>query len=237
MPKPSNEKIERHYFENFSKFYAVPDGCVAYGDKPDVVILGERKLGIEITNFFVQAGDDLSSEQRQRPLREKLIADAHRLFLAAGGKKFELSFGFDKDNPIISARMQTLSKDIAAFAQSHNQSSGEIQRHLFRGTMPELWSIYVNAREYDDAKWRVIQVHKIELMSKNDLEVIVREKESKSEHYEVCDAYWLLVVVDGIDAAQEQEIRIDGSCIASNVFEKIIVFHTFGHFVEILPSK
>jgi len=57
-------------------------------------------------------------------------------------------------------------------------------------------------------------------------------QESKSAKYESCDAYWLLVVVDGIDSAQEQEIRIDPR-INSCVFEKIIVFHTFGYIVEV----
>ena len=40
------------------------------------------------------------------------------------------------------------------------------------------------------------------------------------------------MVVDGIDAAQEQEIRIDDPQVSSDVFEKIIIFHTFGPMIE-----
>ena len=47
------------------------------------------------------------------------------------------------------------------------------------------------------------------LMSEAALEAIVREKEAKAAEYNPCGAYWLLVVVDWIDPAQEQEIRID----------------------------
>jgi hypothetical protein len=98
--------------------------------------------------------------------------------------------------------------------------------------MPEVASIYLNAREYPDAKWQVKQVHRVDLTSKEDLETIVREKESKIADYEPCDAYWLLVVVDGMDAAQEQEIRTDEPHVSSAVFERIIIFHTFGHLIE-----
>ncbi len=70
-------------------------------------------------------------------------------------------------------------------------------------------------------------------MAVDGLEAIVREKETKSNEYEQCDAYWLLVVVDGMDAAQEQEIRIDDPYVTSSVFEKIIIYEPlFGHVVE-----
>ncbi len=49
-----------------------------------------------------------------------------------------------------------------------------------------------------------------------------------------CDKYWLVVVVDFIDRAQDQEIRIDGfEKIDSTVFEKVIVYKTlFPHVLE-----
>jgi len=70
-------------------------------------------------------------------------------------------------------------------------------------------------------------------MSQAALESIVREKEARSAQYHERAAYWLLVVVEPMDAAQEQEIRIDGLNIASDVFEKIIVYKPgFEHIVE-----
>ena len=66
---------------------------------------------------------------------------------------------------------------------------------------------------------------------------IIREKETKAQQYSSCDAYWLLIVVDFIDAAQEQEIRLDGGVvIASDVFEKILIYKPdFEHIVEVTP--
>ena len=61
-----------------------------------------------------------------------------------------------------------------------------------------------------------------------------QEKEARSAQYHPRDAYWLLIVVEPMDAAQEQEIRIDGLSVASAVFDKIFVYKpTFEHIVEV----
>ena len=52
MLKKSNKEIEQYYFEMFSRDYPLPIGTIEYGDKPDVILTGVRKIGIEITNFF-----------------------------------------------------------------------------------------------------------------------------------------------------------------------------------------
>jgi hypothetical protein len=65
----TNSDIERHYFERFRKAYPLLEGTVAYGDKPDITLTGERKIGIEVTRFYLQSGSLPESEQRQRPLR------------------------------------------------------------------------------------------------------------------------------------------------------------------------
>lgn len=71
-------------------------------------------------------------------------------------------------------------------------------------------------------------------MSMEKLRAIVSKKEAQSKFYQPCDAYWLVVVVDFIDRAQDQEIRIDGiEKIDSAVFEKVIVYKPhFGHVFE-----
>lgn len=56
------------------------------------------------------------------------------------------------------------------------------------------------------------------------LERIIREKESKAADYSPCDDYWLLIIADWMDNAQEQEISVGHLKIASNIFQKIIVY-------------
>jgi hypothetical protein len=56
----------------------------------------------------------------------------------------------------------------------------------------------------------------------------------EAKEYRSCDAYWLLVIVDFMSAAQEQEIRVDGLRISSAVFEKIIVYKpNFDHILDV----
>lgn len=226
--------IERHYFEQFGRAYGrLPDGDIEYGDKPDVLLKGKRTIGIEITRFYLQSGHLPESEQRQRQLRECVMSDAQSLYRAAGGRGIELAVGFNADNAITLPRKKELPTELADLARSIDaQKSGPLDPDLFQG-MPEVSYVYLNGREYQDAKWRVSQVYTVESMSVADLEGIVREKESKAAEYNPCDAYWLLVVVDWKDPAQEQEIRIDNLKLTSDVFEKIIVYKPdFEHIVE-----
>jgi hypothetical protein len=76
MGKSSNQEIEKYYFEMFRNDYPLPSGNVVYGDSPDVVIDGERKIGIEITNFYHKPGTDPESEQIQNSWRCKVISEA-----------------------------------------------------------------------------------------------------------------------------------------------------------------
>jgi hypothetical protein len=229
----TNTDIERYYFEQFRKAHSLPDGIVTYGDKPDVTLTGERKIGIEVTRFFLQSGSLPESEQRQKPLRAPIVSKAQALYRAGGGKGIELTIDFDPSNPITPHRGRKLPGELAALAKRiDGRPSGELERTEFQA-MPEISFVYLNAREYPDASWRVIGAYSVLPMSSTDLEGIVREKEAKSEQYEHRDAYWLLVVVDAMDAAQEQEIRIDGLNIASEIFEKVIIYKPrFEHIIE-----
>jgi hypothetical protein len=113
-----------------------------------------------------------------------------------------------------------------AFARYHNQREAQA---LTEGNYKPL---------QPDAKWGIAQVHSHGLMSVARLAEIVREKEKKARQYRPCDAYWLLVVVNWMDPAQEQEIRVDGLSIHSDVFERVIIYKPhFEHVVDVLAIK
>jgi hypothetical protein len=232
----TNRDIERYYFEQFSEAYKLPNGTAEYADRPDVILKGERAIGIEMTSFYLRPGGSSDSEQKQKPRRDGVVSNAHKLHRRAGGKNFELTFEFNPDRPITSARKKILPKELAALAVSINAAeSGPIDADLFEG-MPEVSSIYLNSKEYENARWSVCQVYSVDLMSAVGLEKIVREKESKVVDYLPCDAYWLLIIVDWRDNAQEQEISVEGVKITSDVFERIIVYKPgFEDIVEVWP--
>jgi len=214
----------------------VPLGVSHRVHATDVLLKGERTIGIEMTRFYLQPGGSPGSEQQQKPRRERVVSDAHDLHRNAGRKKFELTITFNLDRPITSARRKILPKELAALAATISADrSGPIDADLLGG-MPEVHSIYLNGKEYDDAKWRVSQVYSLDLMSAEELEQIVREKESKAAEYAPCDAYWLLIIVDWRDNAQDQEISVEGVKIASSIFERIIVYKPgFEDIVEVWP--
>jgi hypothetical protein len=215
----TNRDTERHYFERFQKAYRLPLGEISYADKPDVVVKGARTIGIEITNFYLEPGGEEGSEQRQRPRRYEVASKAHSLYLAAGGKGIELTIGYNPEKPITSLSRKTLPQKIAAFAASvDTQPSGAFYADSFPD-MPEIESIWLNSKEGPDAKWvRPGQVYSYEEMSAAKLKAIVAEKESKALHYASCDAYWLLIVVDWVDSAQDQEITTTGQKLSSEHF-------------------
>jgi hypothetical protein len=200
-------------------------------------VKGSRTIGIEITKFYLHPGNEERSEQRQRPRRYDVVSEAHKLYRGSGGKGIELTIEFNPATPITGASRKTLPKKLAEFAaRIDTQPSGPFYSDSFP-EMPEIRSIWLNSQEWADATWiRPGQVHLFEEMSAAGLRAIVREKESKAADYVPCDGYWLLIVVDWTDPAKDQEIMIDGLKIASNVFERIIVYKpNFEDIVEVWP--
>ena len=196
---------ESYYFERFREHYKLPTGRIEYRDKPDVILHGAKKIGIEITNFYLEDGGCTDSEQRQSEVRDKVVSEAQRIYLANGGKRIELSFSFNKASPI--RDRGKLARKIAGLGKHiDGRKSGRISKDTFND-IPELLFVYINAEEYQDPEWRVVQVYDGPILSRDKLLEIVRKKESKVPDYRHCDAYWLVVVVDFIDPAQDQEIQ------------------------------
>jgi hypothetical protein len=224
---------ERECFQQFHSAYGL-EGVPIYGDKPDVIIKSSRTIGVEITNFYLASGDDETSEQRQRPRRAKVIADAQALHRAAGGRRTALTITFNPQKPITVARQRLLTQDLADLAHRVDaQRIGEVRSDLF-GALPEVSRVWFNPEEYADAKWSDAQVYSPDFLEPKSLQEIVAQKESKAAEYLPCDAYWLLVVVEFADPAQDQEIRGLRLKLPSSVFEKIIVYKTVtGDFLEV----
>jgi hypothetical protein len=223
---------EQYYFEMFREAYGLT-GALVYGDKPDVIVHnGGRSIGIEITNFFLKAGNLPESEQRQRLERQKVVEQAHRSYVGQNGKRFELTFRFNEQHPILD-RAKVSSALVTLARRAEGNQTGQLRRDLFEA-VPELTSVWLNAKEYEDARWRVAQVYDVPIMSLSALGAIINDKERKADQYRACDAYWLLVVVDFIDAAQDQEIPSDIlKAVSSPVFENVLIYKPqFGQIVE-----
>jgi hypothetical protein len=233
MSRASNQAIERYYFEQFRAHFPLPTGSVEYTDKPDVIVHGARKLGIEIANLYLVDGGDPSSEQAQRHVREGVLQEAQAQYLAAGGRKIELTISFDPTHPIMGAK--ALASALATAAKSIERSpAGQVSRTLF-ADMPEVWFIYHNPVEYPDAVWRAPQVYTVPNLSLSRVAAVAAAKHDKLHAYEPCDAFWLLLVIDFIDRAQDQDIQWpDPDFRISSPFESIILYKPqFAEWTEV----
>jgi len=130
----------------------------------------------------------------------------------------------DEPDPMFPNGQPESSKGFSAFADYRNRRDAHAVREGVYKPLPFI------------GKWKVGQLHSFGLICTQRLTEIIREKEEKATDYAPCDAYWLLVVVDFVDAAQEQEIRIDNPGLKSDIFERIVVYKPyFEQFLEILP--
>jgi len=233
MTRPSNQAVERHYFEQFKVHYPIPFGHVAYGNKPDVIIQGEQLIGVEIANLYLADGADPASEQTQRRFRQEVLEQAQALYLAAGGRAIELTVAFDQAQPIRDKKSVAVA--LAHAARSIDKlPAGPVERTHF-AQIQELCFIYHNPIEYPDPVWRTSQVYTVPSLSLDRLAEIIDEKHGKLPGYSRCDAYWLLLVVDFADFAQDQDTAWpDPDATVASKFGKIIVYKPqFAQWVEV----
>ncbi|CCQ91181.1 hypothetical protein NITGR_590060 [Nitrospina gracilis 3/211] len=199
-----------------------------------MILKGKDKIGIELTKLYCEKGNVPEAEQKQIKLRESIVAEAQKLYQSQGGKGFELTFSFNRANPIESKNKKKLIKKLSELARNiEGFSGGDLPSQRY-SNIPELDYAYLNKNEYPDPTWRIVTLTEGSELSKNDLLAIVREKEEKAKGYEKCDLYWLLVTVDFFDPVQDREFpRNDFDKIESEVFDKIFVYRTTGEVLEV----
>lgn len=221
MNRPSNRDIEKYYFDQFRTHFHLPKGEVEYSDKPDILIHGEQKLGIEMANLYLMDGSDPSSEQVQRKRRDKVVQEAQALYLRNGGRNVELTLSFDSTNPI--AQVAPIASAIATLP-IESSVRNVLARHHF-AHIPQLNFVYYNPIEYPDPLWRVSQTYSGRNLSPVRVAQVVADKEELLANYKKCDAYWLLLVVDFIDSAQDQELiwPEDGVSLKTS-YERVIIY-------------
>ena len=233
MRSVSNSIIERKYFEQFRTHFPLPQGDVEYTDKPDVVLKGDRRVGIEIAHVHLTDGKDPASEQVQMERRKVVLKLAQQQFLATGGRRIELTFSFDPSHPIADAK--AVAKELATAAVGiADGPAGEVPRAMY-AELPQIAFVYHNPREYPDAKWRVAQSYTTPYLAVGRVIELIESKHGKIADYKPCDAFWLLLIVDFFDRAQDQDIRWPETAMpVSSKFERIIIYKPqFGEWTEV----
>lgn len=233
----TNREIEILCFELYQSQFSVPPGDVRYADKPDVVIEGARRVGFEIASLYREHGANTVSEQVQHPRREEALKLAQAAHVAAGRKNFELHVAFAAKHPI--ADVKSVSAALVSLASRivDGQPSGFLIRSEFNGT-PEIADVYLNPTVYLDSRWRASQVFSVPSLAVSMVRDIVAQKDKLLLQYAPCDEYRLLLVVDFMDSAQDQDLRWpDDEPAVETAFSEVVIFKPQVHerlFVPVL---
>jgi hypothetical protein len=160
MVKIGKSGKERYYFDLFGLQVSLPPGQISYGDKPDVIIEGDKIIGIEVTNFYLEDGANPASEQVQRALRADVLATAEGIYRGDGGT-VGVTLEFNKAIPIKTSRKEksALARRISEVIRtlSRTETGGEVYRHKYQNAVPELGFLHFHSPPYDDGKWRTQQ--------------------------------------------------------------------------------
>ncbi len=223
VPRWSNLDVEKHYFSRFAEDFSLPNGRIEHGDKPDVIVHGARKIGIEIANLYLKDGANPASEQVQRHRREAVLRKAQALYQSETRSRYELTVSFDPSNPIL--KDDAVAARLAEFACSIEFGREGFFVGEILGGIPEVYSVSKSAKEYEDALWKVAQVYDGKLLSIPRIASELEDKHEKIGQYSACDEYWLLLIVDMMDPAQDQEIDwpLGGSRLRSR-FKKVLIY-------------
>jgi len=223
MHQPSNQEIEKYYFELFAKDFPLPNGEIIFGDKPDVIIHDTKKIGIEIANLYLADGADATSEQVQRKRREKVIKLAEVDYKSKRNLNYEFNISFNPIAPIINAKY--VANNLVNFIISIENKPGEFFTNNAFNISPEIYSVHRSHKEYPDAKWKTYQVYSGRNLHVSRVRETVQQKNQLISEYSHCDTYWLLLVVDFMDPAQDQEIDWPvGEPPIECKYEKVIIY-------------
>ena len=189
---------------------------------------------MEIARLYKADGHGCQNEQVQSLGRTQVIEKAEQRYLARGGRKIELWIDFDPKHPI--TRIEETAEGLALIAeQVSSQVNGHNSCSAFEAT-PEVRFLYHDGREYPGSKWGSAQGHDVPTLSVTRVKEFVEQKNKLISGYTSCDAYWLLLIVDFWDPAQDQDIHWPaGERVGPTQFERVLIYKTqFGQVVEVI---
>jgi hypothetical protein len=222
MKRLSARDIEHYYFEQFRAHTELPEGRIVYGDKPDVQIHGTPRIGVEIARLYITDGADPSSEQVQAAQRAKVLAQAQGIYRKRGGRAIEMHVDFNPACPIL--EIESVADQLAAYALAVESRPGRVHGGGRESDTPFRF-VYHNGVVYPDARWRSTQVYTVPSLDTSRLEEVVSRKTLKAADYSLCEVYWLLLVVDFFDRAQDQELSLPpGYRLRNTAFERVVVY-------------
>lgn len=209
---PPKKSLEANRLLLFALHYPdFPDGAISIGEKPDFIVDGAKKIGIEMTDAYVHpARNPLHRQQGsllkwQECVQDTIVELAQELHARAGGPPLRVVFSFARDTYYSKADIrpvaQQLSKSVPAWLASTHDVATIYPSDSTIAWPKGLDSLAGHARGgavHDLPRWDAYHggtVHRSEAFFQERIAL----KEEKLLHYQHsgCDEIWLVLVVEG----------------------------------------
>jgi hypothetical protein len=228
MNKIEEKSIFNRFQDNFPNF---PSGEISQPDKPDFVVEGSKKIGIEITQIFsdqqLEVGSKLKAQEtRQRQLGENIINGLKQYEL----KSLIIDVGINHTIGLIKSNIRHIANECIPHIinEYHHLENLDTYTIINYGQLPhEISQIFLlknNAMEelqFVESGGAVLR----ELIS-DDIQFLLDKKNNDLLGYQYCDEYWLVIKEGSYIADSFSNINVDAQILDSQ-FQKIFVIRQF----------
>jgi len=231
MNKLEEQSILSRFQSSYAKF---PVGEIEQIDKPDFVVHGSKKIGIEITQIFQDQESPKGSVIRKTETFQRLLLeDTIEILRKRNFQICLIDIGLNLGELSKSVKPRTIAeicaKEICKLVPPKADSKNSTLTIQNFGQMPNLvddiniwFSNSLKDFEYVESSGGVGMT-----LTNEKLQFLLNKKEKVLQSYEKCDEYWLVIKEGSSIADYFPKIEIDKSTIQTS-FNKVFLIRQFG---------
>lgn len=202
MVHASKKQKEREQLEHLRALLPdFPAGELIEGEEPDFLILGQRTVGIELTELHREPAPGEAPSQEVQAIQERVIRRARDIYVAAGHPPVQCNFHFR--GQVVKTEVERLARLLANVAVRNVPEMGQQNLEEFtwdnRDYFPEVVAgvsvlRHPSIDETFFGGWGPVPAVPLR---HQDVQRVVEAKEGKVPAYLTrCDEAWLVIVVD-----------------------------------------
>ena len=224
--RAEQDELEWRCIKSFKDAYAsFPEGEIIKSERPDFIICGDKKIGIEHSYLFRGDGKDIFSIQRQDKLKSIILEGASNKIKKASVKQLSVFVSFEEKTQIEPANLNILIDFLAEKVISFKKPTKERPSTIGKYYLEPHQNLFSMIQLYDFGDvhplWKRMDVFSVESIEKNDyFEKLIGQKNKKQ--YVGCDELWLLITIDYFNPSSQQYVPKDFKVnIKESVFDSI----------------
>lgn len=230
MDREEEKSILNRFQVNYSNF---PTGTIDPTDKPDFIVYGNQKVGIEITQVFQDQDENGGSFIRtMENYKRVLLSDIVKRLKTESFPKCLVSVSFNLPSLSNTVKPKIIADKCVDDILS-NFRNKEIIEHFYytvenENHLPKLVECY--SLWFDSNLEEIDYVETAGSVGKPltniEIQYILDKKERAKADFQFCDTYWLIIKEGSFSADYFPSITVDRSILKST-FDKIFVIRQF----------